>query len=77
MMWLLAQSEDYSIDEPILTLNSGENRVCLELSVTDDLSLEYNETFELELDSTSEDSAVVNVLGIQRTVLTILDDDSE
>ena len=59
----------------MLTLNTGDTQVCLELSFSDDGSLEYNETFEIELEPSSEDIAVVNAVGNQQTVVTIIDDD--
>ena len=60
-----------------LILHSGDTRVCLELSLSDDNSLEYDETFEIELRASSEDILVVNVTGNQSTMLTIMNDDSK
>ncbi len=77
LMPSLAQSEDYSVKDTLLTLHAGQTRVCLEISLHDDDFLEYDETIEIELNSTSEDDSVVNVVGIQRTLLTVINNDSK
>ena len=62
---------------PILTIPSGESRACLDLMITEDNSLEYDETFVLSVEPSGDDMSVVMVVGNDNTTITILNDDGE
>ena len=61
---------------PILTIPSGESRACLDLMITEDISLEHDETFVLSVEPSGDDMSVVMVVGHDNTTITILNDDA-
>lgn len=76
-LFLTAEPNDFTVPGPFLTIPSGESGTCLALQITEDLSLEYDETFMLHLEADSEDVSVVSVIGNENTSITIINNDSE
>jgi hypothetical protein len=58
-----------------LIIQAGQNLTCLDLMITEDLSLEYDEMFVLSLEPVSEDMSAVLVVGNGNTSITIINDD--
>lgn len=57
----------------VLTISGGSERVCVDVPITDDNIVEFNETFHVVLSTTDE--AVV--LDVEKAQVFITNDDSE
>ena len=71
---LAIDGRDYIGGQFILTFISGQsvdgnNLQCINLTILDDNSLEYNETLLITLNSTQQDAGVVMISTIRRKLL--------
>ena len=65
---------DYSPVDQLLTFQSNARR-CVNVATSDDEVLEFSETFQISMMSTSDADVILG--GISSAIITILNDDSK
>lgn len=71
-MFDLTVGSDYLALNQMLIFNSGDQMMCVEIEIINDLIVEVTETFQVGLETVSGE-----MIGVSRAVVTILDDDFE